>query len=207
MHVIAVELSIKSEKRNAFLAEVKRHAPATLKDEPGCQRFDVSVDQADPNKVILYEIYASEAALEQHRQSPSLKLYMAATADLVAARAPHFALRRFVRTAEGKTAPPPDPARMPVLFITLKVNPAKLDAYLREMEKHADDIQAEEEGCLFFDISIDKAEPATVYLYELWASEAMLAKHHGGAVQKRFFAATEGMVADRAGRRTAFKLI
>lgn len=203
MHIIAVELDIKPDKRDAFLAEIRRHVSATRKDEPGCLQFDVSIDQENRNKAIFHEVYASDAALEQHRKSPSLKLYMETTADLLGVRTPHFALRRFVRTGKADV---PDPARMPVLFITLKVDPARIDIYLREMEKQADDIQAEEEGCLHFDVSTDKAEPATVYLYEVWASEATLGKHHGGPVQNRFFAATQGMVKDRA-RRAAFKLL
>lgn len=205
MHVIAVELDIKPDKRDAFLAEIRRHVSATRKDEPGCLQFDVSIDQEDRNKAIFHEVYASDAALDQHRKSPSLKLYMETTGDLLAARSPHFSLRRFVRTATGKPAPS-DPARMPVLFITLKIDPARLADYLRELEKHADEIQAEEDGCLHFDVSVDKSEPATVYLYEVWASQDALGKHHGGAVQNRFFAATAGMVADRS-RRAAFKLL
>lgn len=201
MHVIAVELDIKPEQRDRYLAEIKRHAPQTRKDEPGCLQFDVSIDQADPNVFVLYEVYASDAALEMHRKSPSLKLYMEATGDAVAKRTPHFALRRASRTAS-----PAPGARMPVLLVTLKIRPERLDAYLRLLEREIDEVMTEEEGCVQFDISIDKSEPATLYLYEVWASEEALGKHRGGAVQKRFFEATAGMVADRA-RRAAFKLL
>ena len=203
MHVIAVELSIKSARREAYIKEVKRHAPMTRKDESGCLQFDVAADQADPNAILLYEVYNSDEALDLHRKSPSLKLYMETTGEMVEKRNPHFAVQRFVRQA--KTAPPPT-ARMPVLFITLKVDPARLPDYLPLIEQQADQIMTEEEGCLHFDVSLDKSEPATVYLYEVWASEAALGKHQGGPVQTRFFAASQGMVTDRS-RRAAFKLL
>jgi len=203
MHVIAVELSIKPDKRDAYLKEVKRHAPATRKDEPGCRLFDVAVDQADPNQVILYEVYNSDEALELHRKSPSLKLYMETTGDMVDKRNPHFAMQRVVRQA--KTAPPASP-RMPVLFITLRIDPARLPDYLRLIEQQLDDVMTKEEGCLHFEVSLDKSEPATVYLYEVWASEAAFGTHRGGPIQSRFFAASEGMVLDRK-RRAAFKLL
>jgi quinol monooxygenase YgiN len=203
MHVIAVELSIKPAKRDAYIKEVKRHAPLTRKDESGCLQFDVAVDQADPNAILLYEVYNSDEALDLHRKSPSLKLYMETTGDMVEKRNPHFAQRRLVRIAKAAS---PGAARMPVLFIALKVNPERLDDYLRLIEKQADEIMTEEEGCLHFDVSLDKSEPATVYLYEVWASEAALGKHQGGPVQTRFFAASQGMVADRS-RRAAFKLL
>jgi len=203
MHVIAVELSIKPAKRDAYIKEVKRHAPMTRKDESGCLLFDVAVDQADPNAILLYEVYNSDEALELHRKSPSLKLYMEATGDMVEKRNPHFAVQRVVRQA--KTTPPPTP-RMPVLFITLKIDPARLPDYLRLIEQQLDDVMTQEEGCLHFEVSLDKSEPATVYLYEVWASEAAFTTHRGGPVQSRFFAASEGMVMDRR-RRTAFKLL
>jgi len=201
MHVIAVELDIKPEKRDRYLAEIKRHAPQTRKDESGCLQFDASIDQADPNVFVLYEVYASDAALDHHRKSPSLKLYMETTGDLVAARNPHFALRRASRTAAATPG-----ARMPVLLVTLKIRPERLDEYLQLLTREIEEVMTEEEGCVQFDVSIDKSEPATLYLYEVWASEAALGKHRGGAVQKRFFEATTGMVADRS-RRAAFKLL
>jgi quinol monooxygenase YgiN len=203
MHVIAVELSIKPAKRDAYIKEVKRHAPVTRKDEPGCLLFDVAVDQADPNAIVLYEVYNSDEALELHRKSPSLKLYMEATGDMVEKRNPHFAVQRVVRQA--KTTPPLAP-RMPVLFITLKIDPARLSDYLRLIEQQVADVMTQEEGCLHFEVSVDKSEPATVYLYEVWQSEAAFGTHRGGPVQARFFAASEGMVMDRR-RRTAFKLL
>jgi quinol monooxygenase YgiN len=203
MHVIAVELSIKPDRRDAYIKEVKRHAPLTRKDEPGCLLFDVAVDQVDPNGIVLYEVYNSDEALELHRKSPSLKLYMETTGDMVEKRNPHFAVQRVVRQA--KTMPPPTP-RMPVLFITLKIDPARLTDYLRLIERQVDDVMTQEEGCLHFEVSLEKSEPATVYLYEVWASEALFGTHRGGPVQARFFAASEGMVMDRR-RRTAFKLL
>ncbi|HZQ98882.1 MAG TPA: putative quinol monooxygenase, partial [Chloroflexota bacterium] len=39
-------------------------------DEPGCRRFDVIQDDADPNRIYFYEVYDDDAAFQAHTQAP-----------------------------------------------------------------------------------------------------------------------------------------
>ena len=59
-------IKVKAEHLDEFVEEVRRHAQRSI-GEPGCLRFDVLQDTADPQTVCLYEVFRSEADLETHR--------------------------------------------------------------------------------------------------------------------------------------------
>ena len=67
---IFVTIKIKPGHRDAFVEAVLDDALGSVRDEPGCFRFDVLQDNSDPNCIHLYEVYQDEAALEAHRQAP-----------------------------------------------------------------------------------------------------------------------------------------
>ena len=45
-------------------------ARGSNEDEPGCLRFDVTVDAANPNRFLLFEEFVDEAAVDAHRAAP-----------------------------------------------------------------------------------------------------------------------------------------
>lgn len=81
MHVNIVEIKVKPEHLDDFRKEMKRHLGVIRATEPGCLRFDVSVNKEDPHRFHLYEVYADDAAFKQHMESASLKQYLATTKD------------------------------------------------------------------------------------------------------------------------------
>jgi quinol monooxygenase YgiN len=52
--------------RDGFLEAVRAQAAASLEQEPGCLRFDVCESVNHPDRFVLYEVYADEAAWEAH---------------------------------------------------------------------------------------------------------------------------------------------
>lgn len=94
MHVIVVTLKIRPDAREAFLGETRRHIRWTLDNEPGCRQFDLSIAKDDPNTVVFYEVYADDAALKAHGESPSLKTFRERTASQVESRTAVYALRQ-----------------------------------------------------------------------------------------------------------------
>lgn len=70
---IFVTILIKPEFNKRFRKASLGDAQGSVKDEPGCYRFDILQANADPNRFHLYEVYADEAALEAHRDSPHYK--------------------------------------------------------------------------------------------------------------------------------------
>lgn len=70
MFSLVVQMEVRPERRDEFLAGMTANAEASVRDEPGCLRFDVSAVAADPNRFLLYELYTDAAAVEAHKASP-----------------------------------------------------------------------------------------------------------------------------------------
>jgi autoinducer 2-degrading protein len=79
MFVGAARLDIKPEHRDAFVAEMIAHAQRCLDGEPGTVRFEVIQDEADPNRIYVYEGYRDRAAFEAHLQGQSIVRFREAT--------------------------------------------------------------------------------------------------------------------------------
>ncbi|MFQ5973223.1 MAG: putative quinol monooxygenase [Alphaproteobacteria bacterium] len=66
---------------------VVENARTSLRDEPGCRRFDVLVPDGDArDRVALYEIYDDEAAFQAHLEAPHFQRFDAAVRHLVRER-------------------------------------------------------------------------------------------------------------------------
>ncbi len=74
--VLVVNIRIKADRVAQFMSEVARNGKAARETEPGCLQFDVLQDREDPTKVLLYEVYADEAAFEAHQQTAHFKHYL-----------------------------------------------------------------------------------------------------------------------------------
>ena len=78
-----VTLDVRPTFREKLLAAITAQAAASLEREPGCVQFDVCVDTADPNRVLLYEVYEDEAAFEAHGTTPHFTVWRAAADECV----------------------------------------------------------------------------------------------------------------------------
>ena len=70
MFSLMVQMQVRPERREEFLAGIAANAQASVRDEPGCLRFDVCAVAGDPNRFVLYELYTDAAAFEAHQASP-----------------------------------------------------------------------------------------------------------------------------------------
>lgn len=71
MYVLFVKVHVKPERLADYLkATAEVDARGSVGDEPGCFRFDVLQDEADPNTVYFYEVYRDKAAFEAHTRAP-----------------------------------------------------------------------------------------------------------------------------------------
>ena len=75
MFVVTVLFEINPSHVDAFRVAVLQHAKNSLTQEPGCKRFDVSVDPDNPRRFFLYEVYDDAAALETHRGADYLQQF------------------------------------------------------------------------------------------------------------------------------------
>jgi len=70
MFSLMVQLEVRPEDRDEFLAAITTNAQASVRDEPGCHRFDVSAVEGDDTRFVLYELYDDAAAFEAHKRAP-----------------------------------------------------------------------------------------------------------------------------------------
>ena len=84
--VLVVELEIAQGQTERFLARARAHRENVLKNEPGCQRFDILVAQEGGDTVFLYEVYADEEAVEAHMTTSYMQEYLSDTGPMIANR-------------------------------------------------------------------------------------------------------------------------
>jgi quinol monooxygenase YgiN len=82
VHIVLVLVTVEADMLPEFEAALLHNARESVQKDPGCMRFDVSQQQDDPTKWVLYEVYDAPDAHARHRQSPHFLAY-----DAVAARA------------------------------------------------------------------------------------------------------------------------
>jgi autoinducer 2-degrading protein len=78
MFSLVVQVQVQPEGREEFLAAISANAEASVRDEPGCLRFDVSSVSGDPDRFVFYELYTDAAAFEAHRAAPHFATWRAA---------------------------------------------------------------------------------------------------------------------------------
>jgi autoinducer 2-degrading protein len=96
MFALVVPLKVKPEMREKFLAAALDDSTCSVRDEPGCLRFDVLRDTEDPNKFYYYEVYKDEAARMAHRETPHYAKYAAESPEMFSAPVVrHFVMNQF----------------------------------------------------------------------------------------------------------------
>jgi quinol monooxygenase YgiN len=83
MHILHVHLKVKPERIAEFEAATIENAASSLQ-EPGCVRFDVIQDVADPAHFELVEIYRDQAGLAAHRESAHYSVWAERAPDMLA---------------------------------------------------------------------------------------------------------------------------
>lgn len=78
---IFVTIQIKDGFAGRFSEASLGDSQGSVRDEPGCFRFDILQNSEDPNRFHLYEVYQDEAALDAHRNAPHYKKWRETVQD------------------------------------------------------------------------------------------------------------------------------
>ena len=78
---IFVTIQIKPGFRERFMEASLGDSQGSVRDEPGCFRFDILQNDSDPNLFHLYEVYADQAAFDAHREAPHYKKWRSTVLD------------------------------------------------------------------------------------------------------------------------------
>ena len=83
MFSLTVQMQVRPGRRAEFLDGMSANAEASVRDEPGCLRFDVCSDEADEHRFVLYELYADADAFAAHKQAPHFARWREIADDVV----------------------------------------------------------------------------------------------------------------------------
>jgi quinol monooxygenase YgiN len=89
--VILAEFDILPGDVATFVQHARENGAASVRDEPGCRRFDVLLAETEVESITLYEIYQNRAAFAAHLLTPHFAAFDAATKALMRSRS----IRRF----------------------------------------------------------------------------------------------------------------
>lgn len=83
-----MDFRLKPGSQAAFRQLVDANAAVSVRDEPGCRRFDVLEpqvpDSGEGGRVVLYEIYDDRAAFDAHLKTAHFAAFDTASAPYVA---------------------------------------------------------------------------------------------------------------------------
>ncbi|QND52923.1 antibiotic biosynthesis monooxygenase [Phyllobacterium sp. 628] len=105
---IIVEFETNDGCEEEFTTLIREHARKTLEEEAGCLRFEVikPIERDGtpiPNKVMVNELYANEAAVRAHENNPRIPKVRAANAPLLKSSRLILAQSLSAKPAEGMT--------------------------------------------------------------------------------------------------------
>ena len=86
MLIVAGSIIAEPGGREPFLAAVQPMVSATL-DEPGCHEYAFTPDPNDDNRVLLYELWDDQAALDGHFASTHMAAWQETRKGLAVASA------------------------------------------------------------------------------------------------------------------------
>lgn len=81
---IVGSVEIVPEHRDQLIPLLMAHKARCLKDEPGTLQFEVMAPQGDDTKLLLCEVYQSDAAFEVHLHGQSIAQFRRETAGMIA---------------------------------------------------------------------------------------------------------------------------
>ncbi|MBM3492485.1 MAG: antibiotic biosynthesis monooxygenase [Alphaproteobacteria bacterium] len=86
-----VTFEVEPGRMTTFLPLIQAHAGRSKANEPGCLRFDVLLPKEGGDQVLLYELYADQAAFDLHAQSAHMARYREETKGMTKPPAVRFA--------------------------------------------------------------------------------------------------------------------
>lgn len=83
MHVTVVEIEVKPERVEEFIAATRANHEGSIR-EKGNRRFDVLQREEEPTRFLLYEVYATAEDAAAHKATPHYLAWRDRVASLMA---------------------------------------------------------------------------------------------------------------------------
>ena len=101
MYSIFVSINVKSEHIEAFKAAGLGDAQGSVRDEPGCFRFDIHQDMEIPSRFYLYEVYRDKEAFQAHLEAPHFHKWRATVTSFFDGEPSKFEMNTVFPSNEG----------------------------------------------------------------------------------------------------------
>ena len=89
MYAIFAPTIVKPKCIDEFIAASITNGETSLRDEPGCFRFDLMRDRENPRCFHFYEVYRDEAAFNSHEASAHYAAWVEATKGMIDEESPY----------------------------------------------------------------------------------------------------------------------
>ena len=178
MRTITVQATLQPDHLESFVAASVANARASVATEPGCRRFDVFHDEADPHRVGFNEIYDDDDAVGAHGDSAHFATWLSATDGML-----DQLVWATCRNLHSTSSAPRDIAgEGPTGGISLyqariSLPPDEVDSFVASVTEQARAAAAHEKGLLRFDINQNVEVPTEFWLYKVHADQAAAAAH------------------------------
>ena len=83
MYALYCPIRVKPEHLDAFIRASIYTGSVSRREEPGCLRYDVSRDRAEPDCICFYEVYSDEQAFNAHIASAHYQRWEMATEGMI----------------------------------------------------------------------------------------------------------------------------
>jgi len=168
MYHIAVYFDVPADRREDFIAAALDDGRNSAADEPGTRRFELIVDQDDPNRFYLNEAYDDEKAFAVHADGPHFARFFELISSYAAG--PTWLIK-------GNRVEDPKAAAAPlVLLAEFRAAPGS-EARLRQALAGMVEPSLAEPGCLEYRPYVDPTDPARMLIVEQWQDRAALDYH------------------------------
>ena len=186
MRTITVQAAIRPDHLERFVAASVANARASVATEPGCRRFDLFHDGADPARVGFNEIYDDDGAVEAHGGTAHFETWLSATDGMLDQTV--WATCRNIYTgsseSRGVTGEGPDgrssTGGIRVYQARISLEPDDADGFIASVTDQARAAAAQEQGLARFDVNQNVDLPTEIWLYKVHA-DAAAARDHAAA--------------------------
>ncbi len=173
MRTITVQATLQRDHLERFVAASVANATASVATEPGCRRFDIFHDDAEPERIGFNEIYDDDDAVGAHGDSAHFATWLSAT-DGMLDQLVWATCRNLYST--GMT-PRDATGGIRVYQARISLPPEDADSFIASVTDQARAASVQEEGLLRFDINQNVDLPTEVWLYKVHADHAA-ARYH-----------------------------
>jgi autoinducer 2-degrading protein len=189
MYILMVRLKVKQDRIDDFIKASIGDSEGSVRNEPGCRRFDIIQDAEDPALFAFTEVYNDADAFEAHKTYPHFKEWDAAVKDMFDAPVEVSFCRPVyprgdakwdaLRSAGAVDHPYFSSHTLHVISAPQFVQAERVDAFIDAVALDGIGSTHEEPGCLRFDVYQNVNDPTELYLYEVYANAAAFDYHRG----------------------------